>query len=73
MSFERVPEDREPSAKLTAENTENTEGISAPARRPAATGACDVYMRECMRAQRAHNRTDEKFFHRSGENCVGDS
>lgn len=36
MSLERVPEDREPSAKLAAENTENTEGISAPARRPAA-------------------------------------
>lgn len=50
VSLGRVPEDREPSAKLAAENTENTEGISAPARRPAATEcATRIYARVCAR------------------------
>jgi len=72
VSLGRVPEDREPSTKLAAENTENTEGISAPARRPAATEcATRMYALVCVRAQRAHNQTSEKFFHCSGENCVG--
>lgn len=69
----QAPEDRGPSAKSAVENTENTESISAEN----GYRVCNnTYMYAhictlCVRAQRAHSRTSEKFFHRSDENCVG--
>lgn len=51
MSLERVPEDREPSAKLAAENAENTKSINAPARSRLLPSVKRVYIyaRVCAR------------------------